>query len=285
MIAAVTYSTESFASLRKLNLKSAYKRGKADITFEYTPDDIDESFREKNKIILSYQRGAGLWLWKPYIINKALSCLNEGDYLIYSEAASIYTRPIRRLINSLELSGQDIMVFELPLISEQWTKHETFVRLHCENRGFEKRNQISASFILLKKSIHSVTFVKDYLEACCDEVAISSVQFDKSIENSKNYIAHREDQSVFSLISMKYNLIPFRDPSQFGIRPWEYIVSKEVIYNPGIYENSTYPSIVLHTRKEIDFLYLIKEILKRILATFPFYVKWEISRRKKFKTV
>ena len=283
MIAAVTYSTENYKSVRKLNVKSAYRKGKADIVFEYTPEDIDESFKESYKKIFSYKRGAGLWLWKPYIINKALSLINNGDYLIYSEAASIYIRPIKYLVDSLEKSRQDLMVFELPLITEQWTKRETFVRMQCENDGYEKKNQISASFILVKKSFYSVAFIKDYLSFCCDEATISAVQFDKSIENSSNFIEHREDQSVLSLLSMKYKLKAFRDPSQYGIRPWEYIVSKEVIYNQGTYENSAYPSIFLHTRKEIDFLYLIKEILKRILATFPFYVKWEISRRNKHK--
>ena len=280
MIAAVTYSTDNFKSVRKLNVISAYKKGKADLVFEYTQEDIDENFKESNKKILSYKRGAGLWLWKPYVINKALKLINDGDYLIYSEAASIYIRPIQYLVCSLEKSGQDIMVFGLPLVSEQWTKHETFVRMHCENEGFEKKNQISASFILVKKSLFSVTFIKEYLSFCCDEATISSVQFDQRIENSKNYIAHREDQSVFSLLSMKYKLKTFRDPSQFGIRPWEYILSKEVIFNPIVYQNSSYPVIFMHTRKGINFMFWIKEFLKRLLITFPVYINWEISRRQ-----
>jgi hypothetical protein len=281
MIAAVTYSTENFKNERKLNVKSAYKKGKADLVFEFTQDDIDESFKEQNKKILSYSRGAGLWLWKPYVINKALSLIKEGDYLIYSEAASVFLNPIKFLVNALESSGQDVMVYDLPLVSEQWTKRETFIRLKCENKGFEAKNQISASFILVKKSPFSVKLMIEYLNTCCDEVAISSIQFNTDIKNSEKFLAHREDQSIFSLLCMKYMLKTFRDPSQFGLRPWEYILSEEVVYQPVKYKNSFYPMIFLHARKKINLTFLIKELIKRGLSLFPVYEKFEISRRMK----
>ena len=281
MIAAVTFSTEKFKDERKLNVKSAYKKGKADLVFEFTQDDIDENFKKKNHKILSYSRGAGLWLWKPYIINKALSLIEDGDYLMYSEAASVFINPIKFLVDALEFSGQDVMVYDLPLVSEQWTKRETFIRLKCENKGFETKNQISASFILLKKSPFSVKLITEYLNICCDEVAISSIQFNPNIKNSEIFLAHREDQSIFSLLCMKYMLKTFRDPSQFGLRPWEYILTGEVIYQPVKYENSFYPVILLHTRKKINLTFLIKELIKRVLNLFSVYEKIEISRRMK----
>jgi hypothetical protein len=279
MIAAVTYSTDDYESMRKLNVKSAYSKGKADLVFEFTPNDIDEEFKRVNKKILIKKRGAGLWLWKPYVIYKALSLINDGDYLIYSEAASIYQNKIQYLVDALKLTNQEIMVFELPLISKQWTKKETFIRMDCFHQGFEDRNQIGASFILMRKGEKAVSFVKEYLSACCDEIIISSEQFDHTIINSKEFLAHREDQSVFSILCMKYKLEPFRDPSQLGNRPWEYIASKDFLYNPVQYLNSNYPIIFQHTRFKIGNLYILKEIIKRFLAIFPLYAKWEISRR------
>jgi hypothetical protein len=280
MIFAVTYSTENYELMRKLNVKSAYSKGKADFVFEYTQDDIDDDFRKANKNILSKKRGAGLWLWKPYVINKALSLIKDGDYLIYSEAASVYINKIEHLVNSLNRSNQEIMVFDLPLISKQWTKKETFIRMECSDIGFEERNQIGASFILLKKSFETTLFFKEFLKICCDEIAISSDLFDPSILNSKNFLAHREDQSIFSILCMKYGLETFRDPSQFGKRPWQYIEYKNVIYNPVQYSNSNYPVIFLHTRVKLDISYLIKEMIKKFLTIFPFYENIEIYRRR-----
>lgn len=281
MIAAVTYSTDNYEVMRKMNVKSAYSKGKADFVFEFTPKDLDDEFVRMNASILEKKRGAGLWLWKPYVINKALSMINDGDYLIYSEAASIYTNKIQFLIDALILAKQDIMVFGLPLISKQWTKKETFLRMNCNGKGFEEGNQISASFIMLKKSKKSVEFIKEYLDTCCDEIAISSEQFDLSIVNPPDFLAHREDQSIFSILCMKHSIESFRDPSQLGKRPWEYIGSQDFLYNPIKYTNSPYPTIFQHTRKKVDLAYISKELIKRFLSNFSFYRNWEISRRHK----
>ena len=40
----------------------------ADNVIEYSASDIEPSFIEKNKSIMSKKRGFGLWLWKPYFI-------------------------------------------------------------------------------------------------------------------------------------------------------------------------------------------------------------------------
>jgi len=286
LIAAVTYSTENFAALRMLNVNTAYSKGKADIVFEFTPTDIDDEFKKSNKNIFLNKKGAGLWLWKPYCIKKALSLVNDGDFLIYSDAGSYYINSIYHLIKALENSRQDIMVFELPLISKQWTKKETFMRLNSEQFGFEERNQVLANFLLLKKTAVSIAFINDYLASCCDEVAISPTIFNQEIENPKAFLAHRSDQSILSILSMKYGLKPFRDPSQFGERPWEYILSGEIIYAPVTSENSEYPTIFLLTRKKVNKqMFELKHWVKRILTHLPVYVSWEIKRRKNRPTI
>ena len=53
MLAEVTYSTASYESARKYNVKMAYKKGKADKVFEYCEKDLSESFWKKNEKILS----------------------------------------------------------------------------------------------------------------------------------------------------------------------------------------------------------------------------------------
>ena len=95
MIYVVNYSDQNFEKSRQYSTKTACNKGKADVVLEFSTKDIDPFFLEQNKKIFSYKRGAGLWLWKPYIIKKALSKINQGDYLFYSDAGTIYVNRIQ----------------------------------------------------------------------------------------------------------------------------------------------------------------------------------------------
>ena len=93
MIIAINYANEGFQKAQKLNLETALQWG-ADKVIGYTPADMDEAFKEKNKEILSIPKGNGVYLWKPYFLNKAYQELQDGDYLIYTDAGSIYVNKI-----------------------------------------------------------------------------------------------------------------------------------------------------------------------------------------------
>ena len=75
-------------------------------TLERNPD-----FIARNKDILERKRGAGYWLWKPYIIYHELYLASEGDIIIYSDAAVDFIANISHLIKLTE--KQDIIVFKL----------------------------------------------------------------------------------------------------------------------------------------------------------------------------
>lgn len=75
-------------------------------TLERNPD-----FVARNKKILQRKRGAGYWLWKPYIIYHELYLASEGDIIIYSDAAVDFVANISHLIKLTE--KQDVIVFEL----------------------------------------------------------------------------------------------------------------------------------------------------------------------------
>jgi hypothetical protein len=53
--------------------------------------------------------------------------------------------------------------------------------------------------------------------------------------NYDEFVAHRHDQAVISLISKKQGIKRFRDPSQFGLINH---------YEPEVESRSTYPQIV-----------------------------------------
>ena len=272
MIYAINFSDKNFENMRRYNTKTAYLFGKADKVIEYSPNDIDKDFFEINKNIFSYKRGFGLWLWKPYFILKTLEEINEGDYLMYCDSGAIYTSEIKNLIKELENSNQSIMVFELPLLERQFTKRETFYLMNSDQ--FDK-NQILASYILLKKCEFSVDFIKEWLFFMQDEKVVSPKIFFNKIKEFEDFVNHREDQSVLSILVRKHNLKVFRDPSDYGDRPWQY-ASNKCIYRPIIYSNSNYPRVLLSNRKVNPFTYILKSFMKDI------FYKFGILNEKKF---
>lgn len=68
-------------------------------------------FLERNKDILQRTRGAGYWLWKPYIIFRELHLASDGDIIVYSDAAVDVIANISYLTKLTE--QQDILVFKL----------------------------------------------------------------------------------------------------------------------------------------------------------------------------
>lgn len=263
MLVAINYADENFSKFQKYNTRTAYKYGKADKVIEYSPKDIDNEFYEKHKKVLSYSRGGGYWLWKPYIILETMKKFNDGDYIFYCDSGAFYVNKIQYLINDLEKSNQDIMVFQLPLAEKQFTKKEVFEYLNVDLNTLGNTNQIAGTYILLKISKYSRDFFEKYLNLCQNELLVTD-NHEYNIQQHNSFIAHRHDQSLLSMLSKTEKITPFRDPSQFGIRPWEYAAPSR-IYNPKVYNNSTYPKIIISNRKANPIKFKYKEYLKTLL--------------------
>lgn len=278
MILAINYSDKNFERQRKYNTQTAYSKGKVNKVIEYSPNDLDPEFREKHKKILSYTRGGGLWLWKPYIILKALELLEEGDYLFYCDAGAYYVNKVQHLVNTLNKTNQSMMGFRLPLLARQFTKKECYRLMNCKESG---ENQILSGYLLFKKDDFCIDFVKEWLKYATDERISSPTRFCFEIEEFSDFRTHREDQSIVSNLYYKYNLIPFKDPSQFGNRPWEYIWippytwSEPWKYNPiedkSMSKIYNFPQIVVSNRSANPYIYRIKESIKNFLFKVGLY--------------
>lgn len=273
MIVAINFADNQFEKQRKYNTKTAYSRGKVDKVIEFSPKDIDNEFRNSHSNIFQYKRGAGLWLWKPYIILKALKSINDGDYLFYCDSGAYYTNKVSYLVKTMEKYQQSIMGFELPMLERQFTKGETFANMHYEEKN---NNQLLGGYVLLKKCKESINFVEEWLKYSSIEENISPNRF-SNISDSDDFIVHREDQSIFSILYHQHNLIAFREPTQFGQRIWEhkwipsYTWSKPWLFIPKEYNNSPYPQILVNIRNQNPYKARIKEFIKKISCNLGIY--------------
>lgn len=250
MIWTITYGDEKYEQAKKLNCKMAKKYG-ADKVIAYGPEDIGEDFKNKNVSIWNAERGGGYWIWKPYIMLKTLEKMDKEDYLIYTDAGAVFVNRISKLIECMEKEKQDIMVFSLASKERAWTKRDAFLLLECDSLRYTDSMQILGGYVVLKKTKFVEEFLKEWLFWLQDVRAVTDQPNCLGKDNYPEFIEHRHDQSIFSLLCKKYDIEPFRDPSQFGEREGKY--SEEIC------QRSKYPQIIFsHRRGDMKSLFQLR---------------------------
>lgn len=263
MVYVVNYANDKYKSVQKLNTKTAYKFG-ADKVLSFGPENIEKSFYEKHKKILDIKRGNGLWLWKPYIINRVLNELEENDILMYCDSGAFFIGNIKKVTSYTE--KYDMIVFDIPLIEKQFTKSEAFFKMKCTEKRYYESNQVIATYFCVKNTPAVRKFMKEWLMYCCDYDVIGPAVKDKE---KSYFISHREDQSVFSLLCKKYEIPVFKDISQRRLFPKSYKNDKNYIYKKTRHNTPKLPLILyLHKFEKLTLWKLIKQIIKHVFSIF-----------------
>ena len=205
-----------------------------DGTFSMSYINLSKEFISRYEHILKQRRGAGYWIWKPYIMFDTLLLLNDGDWLFYADSGSLFIHSVQPII---EL-GQNITLFHLDQapsnVQAVQTKRDAFVLMGLDKPEYANApNVIHAGFQMYRKCSESLEFLSEYLTYCKDERIVTDMDNTMGLPNYPQFKDHRHDQSVLSLLVAKYNLPSFRDLTQYG--------------NPFI-KPGEYPQIINHTR-------------------------------------
>ena len=209
----LTYGTREYASVRKRAESTVRDVGGCDVLLSCGPEDLDPQFVRQNEAVFRARRGAGYWLWKPYLINRTLSELNEGDLFCYFDLDVLFLQAIDPLTALITKHGQDIIPFSLlgdEFVERKWTKREVFQALAADTPDIRNSWQCMATVVICRVSSHSRRFVKEWLHHCCCK---SLIDDSSGAVEADDYIEHRHDQSIYSVLVKKNQLMTFRDPS------------------------------------------------------------------------
>ena len=216
MIYSMNYANKKWANAQNLNSYSAIKYGKVDKAISYNDEMMDLKFKNKNKKILSQNRGNGYWLWKPYFINKTLKMLKDNDYLIYCDSGACFINDVNYLIKRLEKDNNDIMCFELDYKEKKYTKRDAFILMNCDTKKYYDTPQFMAGLIIFKRTKRTIAIVEEWLKFSQDFRIITDSTNECGKANYNSFIENRHDQTVFSLTCKKFNCKGYKDPSQYG---------------------------------------------------------------------
>jgi len=211
----VSFATPRYyASQRRLGYQAL--RYGIDVIHAYNMGVIKRTaFYKEHHDILSLPRGAGYWLWKPYLIYQTLKHLPDGDVVLYCDCDICLLDDLSPLLALAD--KQPIVLFtNHDRLMKTWTKRDVFVYLNCDTHVYYDAEQLVAGYQLYKNGDISRGFVKEYLALCTDKRLLLDGDNVCGLNNAPEFQEHRHDQSILSLIALKKQYICYRDPSYRG---------------------------------------------------------------------
>ncbi|HEX8327795.1 MAG TPA: hypothetical protein VF629_09660 [Hymenobacter sp.] len=215
-VALTTLSNQLYSESRAILCESALLNG-VDKVYDFDFEDVKKSdFYESHHDVLSNERFMGYWLWKPYIISKALEDINYGDILFYIDAGVKVLSSLKPLVEICSNESDIVVCGNGNDINASWTKRDCFVLMDCDSERFWYSAHCDASFVVFKKTEKSIDFVNEWVKYGSNLQIISNLPNVSDLPNKPEFIDHRYDQSILSLLAEKFNLPLYRAPSQFG---------------------------------------------------------------------
>jgi hypothetical protein len=209
----------------------------------FGPEDVDPSFKHvgDNNATL-HASPVGLWLWKAYIIRKALLGMNDGDCACYSDSDTTLAQDPSGLMCLAQNSRFGVVGFTGNHREEKFTDEDSFRLMGMSLPEVKSTQQSAANYHCWQKRPASVRFAtewltysqdrrilqdhKDYMKVS-DELLVSQREKGATkppmatadtvcgYPNSDIYDDHREDQSVLSLVMKRWGIMTFPEPSQW----------------------------------------------------------------------
>jgi len=256
---AGTYDLQHVTQLQINTLHSAISIGEVDRVFQLGIDDIESSFKEKYKHIMSLPRGGGYWVWKYYFANRMLNepNINDGDILIYSDSKMLFTNAVSNLVEVMNRDKIDVMTFWKPYMTDTlmfdektWTKRDCFILMDADREKYTHSMQGWGGFYIYRKSEFSRYFFNECLKYAVDYRVSTDSPNECGLPNYDSFKDHRHDQSILSLMAKKHNFYPYRYPTMGQFK--SNICPIETFPDMIVDERSTYPVMLdyqQHTHK------------------------------------
>ncbi|MCM5555142.1 hypothetical protein [Pleomorphomonas sp. NRK KF1] len=185
-----------------------------------TVSDIDirreESFWQSHgDFIEKNPKGYGYWLWKPYILIQQMKKIPDGDILYYIDVGCEVNKFGKRRLdyyNSM-IEDRDILIFELGLPAESWTKGDL---LHLFP-GVRGHNQFMGGVIGIKIGPRSREFVSRWFNLCCQNEYRYLDDSPSTMPNDSTFQEHRHDQACLTAIARDWKNVAVLNASEFDL--------------------------------------------------------------------
>ena len=201
-ISLVTFGDVKFTdALRRLE-HEAVASGFFDTVSIVRPSDLGAAFwRRHGRFVSANTHGYGYWIWKPWILLKALRESAPGDFIVYLDAdykvdpagAQLFSH-YRQMASESEVG---LLAFQIERLEKHHTKGDMFRRLDAWHLG--DTPQVRGGRIVARNGPASVAFMEEWLSVVEDYRLLSDAP--SEVPNDPGFVAHRHDQSALSLLA------------------------------------------------------------------------------------
>ena len=216
MIHLVCFADERFRHAQQRPIASALRHGVGQIHAFSTADLRQTDFYAKHKPTLDMSRGAGYWLWKPYYILRVLNEVKTGDFVWYMDSGTELLGPVGQLADVCSSAGGVLLFRNHGRPNKYWTKRDCFVLMGCDSEKYYEADQVNAAFSGFIAGPAATHFVEEWLWHCTDPRKLTDMANECCKPELPDYLAHRDDQPICSLLASLQDRYLYRDPSQFG---------------------------------------------------------------------
>jgi hypothetical protein len=211
----VSYATPQFRHRQIILGLSARLNGVVDAVDSWSLGKLKKvGFEKIIPEIRLNERGSGFWSWKPFIIQRCLQEIPEGDIVLYCDVGRIYPfklldQPLDPFLRWMELQDQEIMPgIQIPWDGpiSQWTKRDALLALDMDHEDVIRSTPIQASFSLWRSGVAARKFVAKWLELCAQRKLVSDDPSVSSLGEHTEFLENRHDQALLSLLCIKERL-------------------------------------------------------------------------------
>lgn len=195
----VTYGNQPYYKSLERIRSEAENTGEFDEILTFTDNDVPDEI--KASTLWSHKRGGGYWLWKPWVVLKAMEYADDTDIIIYSDCGNTLfpNKGWQEYFNLL--STYNAVFFYNGSKMENWCR-KSALNLSA-NPYIGEYYQIISGFFVTKGSAKPL-FRQWYSTMLKHPESVSDVTKDEMCHESAKFIEHRHDQAVLSAIVYGY---------------------------------------------------------------------------------
>lgn len=162
-----------------------------------------------HRLFMESTRAYGFWIWKSFLVSELMSRLPEDDVICYADLGCTFNINGKDRLNEYYsiVMEKGSLCFDIFHLEKEYTKSDTYLRVFPQDNTHNNTGQRCSTTFLLKNNSLNRDIMNEFKSISIEGNYHFIDNSESMAPNDKEYKGeHRYDQSIFSLLSKKYNL-------------------------------------------------------------------------------